>query len=371
MSAESAPVVGLGAAALASIFLTASRPPAPQLSGPRVTDAYGVTARLDAGGRGVVLLDPLIGEYMIGSRAPASLRSIGSWNLQMVRDSPLATAFPALLRLAEDDLWRHPNVERLLALRPSAVIPYTPLPNASAVGLPVIRFQTLGDKAWWLHNAPTAARLAGQPDRAAALLRGYEADISALRRDVPPPIPGRPLPTVLPIAPHMDQSLGGRHEWVDPFLQLAGGKDPALGKGLGRLNPEQLIRLDPDVLVLGRTSSFTPAQFMAESRWRILRAVRERRVYAQPPGLAFTTTGILEYPIYARWLAELLHPDSMRPALRSVMRCAYARTLGYRMGDDELDRLLALRDNSTSQGYARFARQTPSKSCEDLSRAPA
>ena len=138
------------------------------------------------------------------------------------------------------------------------------------------------------------------------------------------------------------------------MASLVGGHDPAFEAKVVRVQLEVLLKIDPDIIVLERTSDVTPQSFCADRRWKGLKAVQTRRVYTRPPGIAFTTTGILEFPLYARWLAELLYPNLMQPELRQVMAANYKRTLGYAMSQEQLDQLLAVDDNRYSAGYGRF-----------------
>ena len=212
-----APIFGLIAICVASVFATAYPVRNVEPWGIAITDAAGHDARVHPDGRGVVLLDPLIGEYMIGARLPSSLESIGWWNRKMVAETPLGAIYPELLQQPDDDLFAHPSVERLLALHPKAIIPYTPIPFAEEIGLPVVRFKILREADWWLHNAPTAARLTEQPDRARQLAADCESDMAALIKALPP-AQERHAPSLLTISPHGGGSLGSLHDHVDPWL---------------------------------------------------------------------------------------------------------------------------------------------------------
>jgi iron complex transport system substrate-binding protein len=134
-----------------------------------------------------------------------------------------------------------------------------------------------------------------------------------------------------------------------------GGARNALGADAFRLDAERVLQIDPDVILLeGPWSKLPPAQFALDPRWSTLRAVREHRVYRQPRGLDGFMWNVIDNPLLSRWVAEVLHPDRVRPQLREMMRESYRSALGYSVTDAELDEALAMNENSGSAGYERF-----------------
>ena len=73
------------------------------------------------------------------------------------------------------------------------------------------------------------------------------------------------------------------------------------------------------------------------------------------PGIEFLPDGLVSWPLLARWLAELLHPD-LPATLRDDMRATYLRWTGYAMTDADLDEALAVTDNRGAANAARFER---------------
>ena len=295
---------------------------------------------------------PLLFEYLVGSGRPDSLQAIDPWDLELERSGPFPTMFPRLMTLGNSSL-RRLNVEALLTLHARAYVPMQTVPGAQAAGLPIVAFKSLRDSAWWLADAPMAARLVGDERRQARLLRDFHVDVAAVARDLPPARLRR-RQSIFAIAPHFDGSMGSFHHETDPWYAFVGARDDDVDQTTFFINVEHLLLRDPDMIELERTSNFTPSEFMSDPRWRTLKAVRSRRVYERPAGLGFGFVGMLEYPLYARWLAELLYPDSMPRSLRSVMRANYARALGRVLSDAQLDELL-VPNNRTSANYSRFA----------------
>ena len=347
------PMVGIVCAVLASIRPTVTMPPPSPAS--TVIDVSGATLRIPLSNQRVVLAAPMVGEYFMASNEVSSLLSINKVNLRMAASSPLGRIYPHLLSVPTE-LADGMNPERLLLARPSAVIPWgPPTQDLIATGLPIVALNTFWVEGWWFENARIFGDLAGQPNRGEELRRHYYEAMNDLRQEIASKgVTSRP--TVLEVSPGKDGTLrntgvSGRQ---DRFQTLAEGNNAIrLDSSAMRIDMERLYLLDPDVLVLSRVAALSPAEVMNHPLWRNLKAVRNRRVYRRPPGMVFTTSGIVEYPIYTRWLAEILHPE-LEPKLREVMRKSYLRELRYTMSDQDLDQLLAVPDNRFSADHERF-----------------
>ena len=59
-------------------------------------------------------------------------------------------------------------------------------------------------------------------------------------------------------------------------------------------------------------------------------------------------------PIWARWQAELAHPDRLAAKLRELLRAHFVKAYGYTFSEDEMESLLRIAENKDSAGYARF-----------------
>jgi iron complex transport system substrate-binding protein len=321
-----------------------------------VIDATGAKVQVPMSNRGTVLGAPFLGEYMIATNDVESLFSINEVNLRTANTGPLGRIYPQLLS-KRTDLADGLNPERLLLAQPGAIIPWGPAPEGvKATGLPVIELNTMWVEGWWFENARIFGDLNGQPNRGRELKQRYCQAIGNLQAELPPE-KITTQPTILEVSPGRDGTLRntGVSGHQDQFQTLAGGLNAIQFNSMPkRLDMERLYILDPDVLILSRVSALSPAECMSHPLWRSLKAVQNRRVYRRPPGMVFTTTGIVEYPIYARWLAEVLHPDQLKPKLREIMRQSYRRELHYNMTDRDLDQLLAVADNRFSANHERF-----------------
>jgi len=74
-----------------------------------------------------------------------------------------------------------------------------------------------------------------------------------------------------------------------------------------RITVEDLLKRDPEIILLSPESR---ARYVADPRWRALRAVRENRLLAVDTTLVYRPGPRLGEA--ARSVAQLLHPDAVK-----------------------------------------------------------
>jgi iron complex transport system substrate-binding protein len=231
------------------------------------------------------------------------------------------------------------NYETLAAARPDVVIlragdcTVGAGPDATAaavrmlnaIGIPVVvlrspadfRSQTLAT----LHEeVRMLGRVFGQEGEAATLIDELTAvegmvreRLSGLADDA------RPRVLYLGLASGARSSGGAAYVWgtetAESWMleQLAGARNAYRGPGARvLLNAEQILALDPDVIVLPTSAGYHPPQELAEAPYfrelQGLRAVRERRIYPLP-WTPMNCARRLEYPLDLLIMAKGAHPD--------------------------------------------------------------
>lgn len=118
-------------------------------------------------------------------------------------------------------------------------------------------------------------------------------------------------------------------------------------------DPEQILAMDPDMILLANGS---PQEFERDIRWQGLKAVHNHRVYRRPGIPEWWTAGVLFQPIETRWIAELAHPDRLRPEVRELLREGMLEEFGYRLTNAQIDVQLHVAENAGSAGTERFTR---------------
>jgi iron complex transport system substrate-binding protein len=216
----------------------------------------------------------------------------------------------AALALADLGGGLRPNVEAVLAARPDLVVLYASDDNRDAArrlraaGVATAAFRV--DRIEHFRRVTLAlGALTGDSVAARVLVDSVGATIARVRAATQ----SLPRPTVF--WPLYDQPLlaTGGGSFLDELIDVAGGRNVYgfMPEPSPRITVEDLLQRDPDVVLLSPESR---ARFLADPRWRALRAVREGRV------LAVDTTLVLRpgprLGEAARSLALLLHPGAVR-----------------------------------------------------------
>jgi iron complex transport system substrate-binding protein len=140
-------------------------------------------------------------------------------------------------------------------------------------------------------------------------------------------------------------------------MTRAGGENPARDQNFsGEMNIEQMMLLDPDVIILVPSvlASTTPSTFYNDPRWRPIRAVRDKRVYLMPATTSYNQP--VDERLILNWMAEIFRPEVMPRRARGLYREVYRAVYNFDLNDEEIDNALFLNENSVSAGYERFFR---------------
>jgi len=341
------------------------------IEGRSIKDACGREVHLPTEVHDVALLTPTLPEYLFVTRQPESIRDWYKGNWFWFTRSHFRNVYPQLLETRVkahvfSDIF---DPELLMKLRPDVILDWDfRAPSFERYGLTSVCLSNRrSEEAGIFFNARLYAEVFDEPDRADALIASYRqalldvATASKAAADIH-------QTKLLSIS--ITPSIGRIHALKSPLrseiVALAGGIDmrQTLPHTFEFLNAETVLLLDPDSLVLESNSIANDGpsakEFLKDSSWQSLKAVRDRRVYQQPTGMGLFFTGIIETPLFARWIAEILHPD-LAPEMREKMRNAYRNAVAYNPDDIELDHMLATAANSNSFDHVRFENHQPAQ----------
>lgn len=166
------------------------------------------------------------------------------------------------------------KVERIVALRPDVVL----APPASRVvdrlqslGLPVVVLEakTLADVQRVIQKL---TQLLGLPNDG-GLWRQVQAGIRAADQSIAPAKRGAKVYYEVDNAPY----AAGEASFIGEIVTALGARNivPASLGPFPRLNPEFIVRANPDVIMVSRRNS---VGLLARPGWQVVRAVREQRV---------------------------------------------------------------------------------------------
>ena len=266
----------------------------------RAADDFGDTLVLRATPRRIVSLNPPTTEILFAIGAGGRLVGRTTYD----RWPEAAIALPDLgggLR---------PNVEAVLAARPDLVVLYASDDNRDAArrlrlaGVETAAFRV--DRIADFRRVSVAlGALTGDSVAARVLVDSVDATIARVRAATGT----LPRPTVF--WPLYDQPLlaTGGGSFLNELIEVAGGRNiyGFMPEPSPRITVEDLLRRDPDVILLSPESR---ARYLADPRWRALRAVRAGRLVAVDTTLVFRPGPRLGEA--ARSVALLLHPGVVR-----------------------------------------------------------
>ncbi len=212
----------------------------------------------------------------------------------------------------------NPSVERIVALQPEVVLitregnRRETLEALERAGVPTYAVETarLEDIARMVRDL---GEVVGAPETGAALSAGIERRIFAVRERVK----GRPAPRVLFLVWLQPIVSVGRGTFLGDLLGIAGAQSisESSGQPWPHLSLEEILRRDPDFLVIPRSPDFAPTrdELLRLPGWRRLAAVRENRIVYVPEAIQRPGPRIAEM---LETLAQALHPEAFAEAPR-------------------------------------------------------
>jgi iron complex transport system substrate-binding protein len=280
-----------------------------------------------------------------------------------MRDGILGKIFPRALELPHDIATQDftPNVESIRALNPDVVIQWSdaqlvaPLENA---GLKVIGLVNNGQQedvdAW----IGMFAAMLGKPERATEFKEHSDRELAEVKKLAA----GRhgTGPSIL----YFNRFSGGlkvaaAKTYNDFYIKLVGGTNPATGEdalpgtGMVGLDVEQVLRWDPEVILLGNFDDAMPQDVYSDPVWKDVAAVRSKRVYKVPLGGYRWDPPGQESPLMWHWLSDISFPQQ-QSTLRGKIADYYRMLYNYRPTAADIERILWTEQNRQSANYQQF-----------------
>ncbi|HEY3309117.1 MAG TPA: ABC transporter substrate-binding protein [Desulfuromonadaceae bacterium] len=348
------------------VFVLALFPPivAPaKIANPMIMNGSQQQIALEPAKR-VVIFPPMLWSYLTVDEGAANVLAVSNFMHKEVANGLLGRIYPASMNIptaltSGSNTAIPGDTEQLLLLRPDAVFSWAhmsePLKQA---GLPVVE-EKLGDSEqntislWRL-----IATVAGKYDRGERLVSRYFEKRDAVERGVAGlNAVEKPTAVFMWVNDFTSMFVAVGNSAFSRGLQIAGAKNLAAEFKLSRLNLEQLLMLNPDVIFLHGTfgKEQTPQFFYDQPELQLLSAVKNKRVYKSPIG-GSRMEGLVDEPLLQSWMAELLYPDRLPNKFRDECKETYREVYRYDLSDNEIDKAIFLQENLSSKGYNRFVR---------------
>ena len=289
-----------GVVLVLALALPACARETPRAATARTADDFGDTLVLRASPRRIVSLNPSTTELLFAIGAGGRLVGRTTYDRWPAAALALPDLGPGL----------RPNVEGVLAARPDLVLLYASDDNrdaarrfrAAGVATAAYRVDRIAD---FRRVTLALGALTGDSAAARATVDSVAATIARVRAATT----SLPRPTVF--WPLYDQPLlaTGGGSFLDELIDVAGGRNVygMLPEPSPRITVEDLLKRDPEIILVSPESR---PRYLADPRWRGLRAVREGRVLAVDTMLVFRPGPRLGEA--ARAVAALLHPGAVR-----------------------------------------------------------
>ncbi|ROQ92248.1 ABC transporter substrate-binding protein [Desulfosoma caldarium] len=266
----------------------------------------------------------LSGLYMLG----VGDRVVGvSTNVYESSVRPYYEALDARIRsktLPAPGNWDFINVESVVALEPDLVILWAHQTEAiralESRGLPVfgVFIQRFSD----VHREIEAlGMLTGTEARARELKAMVAQEPAWVQRTLQDSKAQSP-PTVYFMWAQGDLETSGGPSTVNELIEAAGGRNAFkdLPHEHAVVRWENLLRANPDVVVMWVNSTRDPWHILNDARWRSVKAVQTGRVH-ELPDIFLCDLWTLKYPIAVMTVAQWLHPNtSLKEDIRQRRR---------------------------------------------------
>jgi len=207
------------------------------------------------------------------------------------------------------------RTEPVIATRPDLIVaaPWNDrsfLESLEALGVPSVTIDSGDDFAGIARAVQELGRAVGAEGAAQRCVADMQERLAALDRAIAG-VPGDRRPRVLSLS-HL--VVAGSRTTVDALIRRAGGRNAAAEAGIEghrKLSSEQILAIDPDVLLLGQgLDADRSAVLRANPQLEAIRAAKSGRILLLPPRLLTTVTPFLVEG--AEQLARQLHPEAFR-----------------------------------------------------------
>jgi ABC-type Fe3+-hydroxamate transport system substrate-binding protein len=272
----------------------------PRTRASSITDDFGDSVRIAQHPTRIVSLNPATTEILFALGAGSRMVGRSKYDL-----------WPDSAKLIQDlGVGLQPNVEAILGVHPDLVILYASLDNRPAAArLRAAGVNTLALKTDHISDFRRAVELLGAilPDSARAknVVDSVYRTIDSVRTATA----GLPRPSVFWEIWEAPVITIGAGSFMSELVDIAGGKNvyADIPGPSAQISLEDIARRNPDFILAGPVGK---THIEADPRWRIVRAVREKKVLAVDTGVVARPSVKLGEAAVS--LAKLLHPGNLR-----------------------------------------------------------
>jgi len=242
------------------------------------------------------------------------------------------------------------NVEELVKAKPDIAFVSVGDKNVAKineVGIPVVQLTFTDFKTLESSFLQTADIIGGNAKERAEKYNSYLESKLKMVTDVTSKIPNSQKPKVLHLTSLSPNIVDGSNTIIDAWIKAAGGVNVAasVDGGFKPVSMEQILKWNPDVIILGTGNSGLGAQnanlINTDPQWQQINAVKNGRVYTNPNGAFMWDRFGAEEALQIQWAAKTLYPDKFSSLdMNQETRSFYKEFLNYDLSQADADRIL-------------------------------
>lgn len=137
--------------------------------------------------------------------------------------------------------------------------------------------------------------------------------------------------------------VDGQNTIIDEWINVAGGVNAVQAKGnMLELNAEEIININPDVIIIGRAKSPKAIEEVyANKVYADTNAVKNKKVFVNPAGVFSWDRYGAEGALQILWAAKTLHPELFKDIdIAAETKKFYKEFLHYDLSDNEVGYIL-------------------------------
>ncbi len=137
--------------------------------------------------------------------------------------------------------------------------------------------------------------------------------------------------------------VDGQNTIIDEWINVAGGVNAVQAKGnMLELNAEEIININPDVIIIGRAKSPKAIEEVyANKVYADTNAVKNKKVFVNPAGVFSWDRYGAEGALQVLWAAKTLHPELFKDIdIAAETKKFYKEFLHYDLSDNEVGYIL-------------------------------
>lgn len=208
------------------------------------------------------------------------------------------------------------NVEKVIALKPDLVLANVALTSPEAIQ----QLQSNGIKVLVVNDATNfdqvyqsikmVGKATGTSEKAANVVKKMQQQLAVIKEKTASVKNEKTV--YIEISPSPDIYAAGKHTFMDQMLKTIHAKNAVTENNWPKLNEEEVIKLNPDVIITtyGDSTKNAPQQVLERKGWQQMNAIKNKQVFEVDPDLVNRTGPRIIDGV--EQLAKAVYPDAFK-----------------------------------------------------------